>query len=68
MLLGFKYGPAVDWWALGIVMYEMMVGRHPFLLPRTFPYHEKILKNDVRYPLRLSCDAVSITREGGKYI
>lgn len=22
-----NYGKAVDWWALGIVMYEMMVGR-----------------------------------------
>jgi serine/threonine protein kinase len=34
MLLGFNYGKAVDWWALGIVMYEMMVGQHPFQLHR----------------------------------
>ena len=25
-----EYGQAVDWWGLGIVMYEMMVGKLPF--------------------------------------
>ena len=24
------YGPAVDWWGVGVVMYEMMCGRLPF--------------------------------------
>jgi len=24
------YGRAVDWWAVGVVMYEMMCGRLPF--------------------------------------
>jgi len=62
MLRGFKYGPEVDWWALGIVMYEMMVGQHPFQLPKRCPYHEKILKNPVAYPQRLSVSAVSILK------
>lgn len=60
MLLGFKYGPEVDWWALGIVMYAMMVGQHPFQLPKRHPYREKILKNPVAYPKRLTVSAVSI--------
>jgi len=62
MLLGFKYGHAVDWWALGIVMYEMMVSVHPFMLPETRSYCEKILTKRVFYPERLTSDAVSILK------
>jgi serine/threonine protein kinase len=67
MLLGFKYGAEVDWWALGFVMYERMVGQHPFKLPKRYPYCEKIFKNSVAYPRRLTVSAVSILM-GGKHI
>jgi serine/threonine protein kinase len=30
LLKGQKYGPAVDWWSFGILIYEMMHGRTPF--------------------------------------
>ena len=30
MLEDTDYGLAVDWWGVGVVMYEMMVGRLPF--------------------------------------
>ena len=30
MLEDSDYGRAVDWWGVGIVMYEMMSGRLPF--------------------------------------
>ncbi len=60
MLLGFGYGPEVDWWALGIVMYRMMAGHHPFSIPKEPPLTEKILKNTVLYPPRMSWNAMSI--------
>ena len=30
MLEDTDYGLAVDWWGVGVVMYEMMIGRLPF--------------------------------------
>lgn len=30
MLEDNDYGRAVDWWGIGVVMYEMMCGRLPF--------------------------------------
>ena len=60
MLLGFGYGPGVDWWALGIVMYQMMAGHHPFSIPKGPPLTVKILKNTVSYPPRMSWNAMSI--------
>ena len=60
MLRGLKYGPEVDWWALGIVMFEMMVGEHPFKSPKGLSYHAKILHFNVFYPWSLTGDAVSI--------
>ena len=60
MLQRLNYGPEVDWWALGIVMYRMMVGEHPFKSPKELSYEAKILHLDVNYPSSLTGDAVSI--------
>ena len=30
LLLGTDHGPEVDWWSLGVVMYEFIVGIPPF--------------------------------------
>eukprot|EP00761_Pharyngomonas_kirbyi_P012780 gb/GECH01012807.1/.p1 GENE.gb/GECH01012807.1/~~gb/GECH01012807.1/.p1 ORF type:complete len:355 (+),score=81.78 gb/GECH01012807.1/:1-1065(+) len=44
------HGKAVDWWALGILMYEMLVGYPPFFDESPFKIYEKILENRVTYP------------------
>merc|ERR1711971_71151 len=53
------YGRAVDWWGVGVLMYEMMVGRLPFYNrdgdhDRLF---ELILMDPVKFPRSISDDA-----------
>ena len=31
MVNGYQYGGSVDWWSLGILLYQMMAGRSPFV-------------------------------------
>lgn len=56
------YGPSVDWWALGVLMYEMMAGQPPFEADNEDDLFEAILKDDVLYPVWLSKEAVSILK------
>lgn len=48
------YGREVDWWSLGIVMYEMMCGRLPFYSRDHEILFEMILVEEVKFPRHLS--------------
>ncbi|XP_032955290.1 RAC-gamma serine/threonine-protein kinase isoform X3 [Rhinolophus ferrumequinum] len=54
------YGRAVDWWGLGVVMYEMMCGRLPFYNQDHEKLFELILMEDIKFPRTLSSDAKSL--------
>uniref|UniRef100_A0A3B3SMT8 non-specific serine/threonine protein kinase n=1 Tax=Paramormyrops kingsleyae TaxID=1676925 RepID=A0A3B3SMT8_9TELE len=51
------YGRAVDWWGLGVVMYEMMCGRLPFYNQDHERLFEQILMEEIRFPRNLSPEA-----------
>ncbi|KAH6923573.1 hypothetical protein HPB50_002395 [Hyalomma asiaticum] len=51
------YGRAVDWWGLGVVMYEMMCGRLPFYSRDHDVLFELILVEEVKYPKSMSPEA-----------
>ena len=44
------YGKAVDWWALGVLIFEMIAGYPPFYDDDHFKLYEKILAGRVKFP------------------
>ena len=56
------YDASVDWWALGVLMYEMMAGQPPFEADNEDDLFESILHDDVLYPVWLTKEAVSILK------
>uniref|UniRef100_A0A8C8ZKV0 non-specific serine/threonine protein kinase n=1 Tax=Prolemur simus TaxID=1328070 RepID=A0A8C8ZKV0_PROSS len=54
------YGRAVDWWGLGVVMYEMMCGRLPFYNQDHEKLFELILMEEIRFPRTLGPEAKSL--------
>ncbi|XP_052106988.1 calcium-independent protein kinase C-like isoform X2 [Mytilus californianus] len=57
-----EYDASVDWWALGVLMYEMMAGQPPFEADNEEDLFESILHDDVLYPVWLSREAVAILK------
>lgn len=44
------HGKAVDWWALGILIYEMLAGYPPFYDENPFGIYQKILQGRIEFP------------------
>ena len=44
------HNKAVDWWALGVLIYEMLAGYPPFFDDNPFSIYEKILAGRVEWP------------------
>jgi len=44
------HGTAVDWWALGILVYEMLIGQPPFWDQNPMRIYEQIIAGHIRFP------------------
>lgn len=50
LLLGKSHGPAVDWWALGVCLFEFLTGIPPFNDETPAQVFQNILKRDIPWP------------------
>jgi len=57
------YGPSVDWWALGVLLYEMVAGQPPFDAETEEELFPAILRHEVLFPVWMSKEAVDCTKQ-----
>ncbi|CAO3614558.1 unnamed protein product [Mucor hiemalis] len=58
-----NYGRAVDWWAYGVLIYEMLLGQSPFRGEDEDEIFDAILEDDILYPINMSSDSISICQQ-----
>ena len=62
IILGKGYNKAVDWWALGVLMYEMTAGYSPFSADQPIKIYDRIVSGRVRFPSYFSTDLKDLLR------
>ena len=60
IIKGKGYGFEVDWWSLGILIYEMLAGYPPFYDDDPSVVYEKILFGSISFPSHFSDDSRDI--------
>lgn len=54
------HGNAVDWWAVGILVYEFLNGQPPFWDQNPMKLYELVCKGSISYPSSMSADSKDI--------
>src|SRR5271156_2343590 len=63
ILLDKKYGRAVDWWAFGVLIYQMLLQQSPFRGEDEDEIYAAILAEEPLYPIHMPRDSVSILQK-----
>ncbi|CAJ0856425.1 9037_t:CDS:10 [Entrophospora sp. SA101] len=56
------HGKPVDWWALGILIFEMLAGYPPFFDDNPFGIYEKILAGKIQFPNHFDANAKDLIK------
>ncbi|KAF4693606.1 hypothetical protein FOZ60_010531 [Perkinsus olseni] len=56
------HGKAVDWWALGILIFEMLAGYPPFYDDNPFGIYQKVLLGRIDFPKHFDSKAKDLVR------
>jgi len=62
IILSKGYNKAVDWWALGVLVYEMAAGYPPFFADQPIQIYEKIVSGKPRFPSHFGSDLKDLLR------
>lgn len=62
VLLNKGHGRPVDWWCLGILIYEMIVGIDPFTDDEPMNIYQNILRGKIKFPKNFDSNAKSLVK------
>ncbi|XP_057513413.1 serine/threonine-protein kinase AtPK2/AtPK19-like [Actinidia eriantha] len=62
IVLGKGHDKAADWWSIGILLFEMLTGKPPFISGNREKVQKKIIKDKIKLPAFLSSDAHSLLK------
>merc|ERR1711897_33747 len=63
VLLNKGHGKPVDWWTLGILIYEMVVGQPPFCDEDPMGIYQKILAGKIYFPKYFDKNAKALVKK-----
>ncbi|KAK1270852.1 Serine/threonine-protein kinase AtPK2/AtPK19 [Acorus gramineus] len=62
IILGKGHDKAADWWSVGILLFEMVTSKPPFVGSNRAKIQQKILKDKIKLPQYLSSEAHSLLK------